>query len=540
VWPLKQVDESQVDRLEAELGVPRSMARVIWLRGIRGVEDARRWLTVSVDQLHEPSLLPDFEPAASRVKEAADRGETVLVWGHDDLDGITACAVLRRVLEELGAHALHHIPVKGRDKYGLNPEVCRKFGDRGVRLVLTVDCGITNRAEVAELKQAGFDVIITDHHEVTGELPPAIANVNPKRPDSGYPYRGLAGAGVALKFGMGLMQKLRGTSIQQFAEKDPDTCALAVLGTIGDRVPLTGENRVLVGFGMKCLEKTRLPAVRAVLGRLGDGQKLTVMRMVKGLLPLFAAADSTEGVDKILTQDWDEAHAWLDELLLRARQWREDAERSYDLAEKFLQVTDDIVLVCSEELSLRALGYCAGRLKEQYRVPALVLGWRGDAWVGECRGVEGMSLLDLLGVHSDLLMDFGGHRQAGGFTIGDDKVEEFIERVQKYASGHYAGLLGEEPGPMADAVLHLTDLEPGYRQLGPFGEGNPMPVFISEPTKVERRVSGLVPAVRSDIVMAQGKADLVLGSGEVRLLYQMDEDGSLIAIGSERAAASDA
>ena len=247
-------------------------------------------------------------------------------------------------------------------------------------------------------------------------------------------------------------------------------CALAVLGTVGDRVPLTGENRVLVGFGMRCLEKTRLPAVRAVLSRLGDGEKLTVMRMVKGLLPLFASADSTQGVDKILTQGWDEAHSWVDELDLRARQWREGAERSYDLAEKFLQVTDDIVLVRSEELSLRALGYCAGRLKEQYRVPALVMGWRGDAWVGECRGVEGMSLLDLLGAHSGILMDYGGHRQAGGFTIGDDKVEEFIDRVQRYSSGRYAGLLGEAPGIEADAVLHLADLEPGYRQLGPANE----------------------------------------------------------------------
>jgi single-stranded-DNA-specific exonuclease len=540
VWPLKQVDEAQVHRLAAGLGVPEPMARVMWLRGVRSVEDAGPWLAVSVDQLHPPSLLPDFEPAASRVKQAADQGETVLVWGHDDLDGITASAVLRRVLEELGVCVFHHIPVKGRDKYGLNPEVCRQFGKRGVRLVLTVDCGITNRAEVAEMKQAGFDVIITDHHEVTGELPPALANVDPKRPDSVYPYRGLAGAGVALKFGMGLMQKLRGTSIRQFAEEGPDTCALAVLGTIGDRVPLTGENRVLVGFGMRCLEKTRLPAARAVLSRLGDGEKLTVMRMVKGLLPLFASADSTQGVEKILTQDWDEAHSWVDELDLRARQWREDAEKSYDVAEKFLQVTDDIVLVRSEELSLRALGYCAGRLKERYRVPALVMGWRGDAWVGECRGVEGMSLLDVLGAHADMLMDYGGHRQAGGFTIGDDMVEEFIDRVQQYSAGRFAGLPGEEPGTEADAVLYLVDMEPRYRQLGPFGEGNPMPVFISEPTRVERRVSGLVPAVRPDVVMAQGKADLALGSGEVRLLYQMDEDGSIVAVDSARAAGSDA
>ncbi|UCG43678.1 MAG: DHH family phosphoesterase, partial [candidate division WOR-3 bacterium] len=461
-------------------------------------------------------------------------------WGHDDLDGITASAVLRRVLEELGVRTFHHIPVKGRDKYGLNPEVCQQFGSQGVRLVLTVDCGITNRTEVAEMKQAGFDVVVTDHHEVTGELPSALANVNPKRPDSAYPYRGLAGVGVALKFGMGLMEELRGTSMQQFAEEDPDTCALAVLGTVGDRVPLTGENRVLVGFGMKCLEKTRLPAVRAVLSRLGDGEKLTVMRMVKGLLPLFASADSTQGVDEILTQDWDQAHAWVDELHMRARQWREDAEKSYDLAEKFLQVTDDIVLVRSEELSLRALGYCAGRLKEQYRVPALVMGWRGDAWVGECRGVEGMSLLDLLGAHADVLMDYGGHRQAGGFTIGDDAVEEFIDRVQQYSAGRFAGLLGKEPESEADAVLHLAELEPRYRQLGPFGEGNPMPVFISEPTKVERRVSGLVPVIRSDVVMVQGRADLALGSDEVRLLYQMDEDGSLIAVDSARAAGPDA
>ncbi|UCG43113.1 MAG: hypothetical protein JSU73_00420, partial [candidate division WOR-3 bacterium] len=126
MWPLKRVDEAQVGRLAAGLGLPGPMARVMWLRGVRGVEDARRWLAVSVEQLHAPSLLPDFEPALSRVKEAADRQESVLVWGHDDLDGITASAVLRRVLEELGVRTFHHIPVKGRDKYGLNPEVCQQ------------------------------------------------------------------------------------------------------------------------------------------------------------------------------------------------------------------------------------------------------------------------------------------------------------------------------------------------------------------------------------------------------------------------------
>jgi single-stranded-DNA-specific exonuclease len=302
-------------------------------------------------------------------------------------------------------------------------------------------------------------------------------------------------------------------------------------------VPLTGENRSLVAGGLPLLEECRLPAVSAVLARLRkESGRLTVARFVAELLPLFAAANGNDGVQKLLDATPAEAAAWVDELAVRRQEWRGEVERSYEVAERVMSAGDGIVFARSREFSLRALGSCAGRLKDRLQVPAILLGWRGDAWVGEGRGMETASLIDLLKAHAGYFIDYGGHRKAGGFTIADERVEEFVVSAERYAHEHFAGRIKREDTQSADAVLPLAELTDVVRRLGPFGDGNPQPVFLSGPT--ELRLAGHLryAAERPDIELRPARAGVALEPGlPLELVYTVDDLGRVGVLDSRPA-----
>lgn len=527
MWPLRPADDGAVDELARACDLPRSLARVLWLRHVRTQGQAEQWLNPSLDNLHDPSGLPDLAAAVDRILAAAQTRETVLVWGHDDLDGMTATAILVRLLRHLRVPVKHHIPVKGRERHGLDAGVAGELLTGPGGLVVTVDCGITNALPVVLLKQRGIDVVVTDHHEVVGDLPPAVANVDAKRVDSHYPYRGLSAAGIALKLGVGLVRSAVGLTQQQLVSALPELVALAVLGTIADRVPLTGENRQLVAAGLPVLEGCRLPAVAAVIARLrSEDGPLTVARFVAELLPLFAAANAGEGVERLLDATEEQASEWVDGLVLRRKEWRAEVERSHEIVERVASVGDGVVFARSRDLSLRALGACANRLKDRLQVPAIVMGWRGDAWVGEGRGMDSASLIELLKAHSDYFIDFGGHRKAGGFSIAEDRVDEFVGSAERYAHEHFAGRIKREDLREADAVLPLRDLDEGVRRLGPFGDGNPQPVFLSEQSELRPQGRLWYAVDRPDIELRPGRPGVLLEPGvPLELVYTVDEQG---------------
>ncbi len=528
MWPLREVDEPAVAQLAAEAGVTNLTARLLWLRGVRDAEAARRWLEPELSHLHPPELLPDFEPAVARIRRAIAGREGILIWGHDDLDGITSVVILHRMLTDLQAKVRYHIPQKGKEKHGLNGELAAGFGSEGVSLVITVDCGITNRQQVEFLHSKGIDVVVTDHHEVTEPMPDSVANVDPKRPDSKYPYRGLAGAGVALKLAMGVAREVLGLSPEEFISVQPQQFAMAVLGTLADRVPLTGENRTIVTAGLRKLRTIPVPAVRAVFEYLNAGEKLTVHRFVTELLPLFASANGNEGVQKFLTSTMDEARTWVVELARRREEWHQQAEQTYELAQQHLSVGDGIVFARSRELSLRALGFCAMRFKDKYQLPAIVMGWRGDAWVGEGRGVEGLSLMDVLSACSRFFIDYGGHKKAAGFSMKDEFVEEFIRCAEAYAHEHFAGRAQPENVVRADALLPLAEFDPGLVRLAPFGEGNPQPVFATGPTELRFSDDGWTVDGRPGLTLHAAGPGIQFDTRlKSRLLYTLDDFGRL-------------
>ncbi len=536
MWPIRSVDDVVVQRMAQTAQVSPLIARILWLRGVRDAEAVRRWLSPSFSDLHPSVLLPDYKPAVERIRQAIAAGEGILVWGHDDMDGISATCVLYRLLSDLRANVKFYVPVRGVEKHGLYAERALAFKAQGVKLIVTVDCGITNIKDVAQLKREGVDVVVTDHHEVIEGLPETVASVDPKRPDSLYPYRGLAGVGVALKLGMGLVSEMLGIGFASFFSTQPDLVVLAVLGTIADRAPLTGENRTLVMLGMKFLDRVRQPALRLVVERLAKSGTLVPAKMVVELPQLFAAAEGTSGVENLLSQDEARVREWLDVLERRAAAWREEAAKSLELAWSLAQLGDGIVLARSREFGIRTLGYCATRLKERYRVPALVMGWRGDAWIGEGRSVEGVNLVEVLREFRQYFIDYGGHKAAAGFTILDEKVEEFIRAVEAYAHENIAPRLSPAPGVEADATLPLAQFDVALRALAPFGEGNPAPLFVSEPVSLKPISGGWVCSARPELLIRPARPDLWTGSEPVLLLYTMEDSGNLLVLDVKPAA----
>jgi len=525
MWRLKDTDENTVRELAAGLAIPLSLARVLAARGLCSPEAAERFLNPRLADLHPVDDLPDIAVAVERIRHAIREKQPILIWGHEDLDGMTAAVSLSQTIRDLNGVTCHYLPTKGAERHGLNPVKLRDFCDQGVRLVITVDCGVTNVAETDEARQLGLDVIITDHHEPLERLPAALAVVNPKRKDSRYPFSELAGVGVALKTAYALARSVVGVSAEQFFSARPDLLTIAALGTIADRVPLVDENRTMVRFGLAQMRQTHLPAVQAVLAAGGiRPEDLTVQRFVLDLLPLFSSADGNAGVDMLMSGSPETAREWSYGLVRQYQSWREEARASYQTAERFLDLAPAILFVRSDELSLRALGHCASKLKDQYLVPAVVMGKRGDDWVGECRGVEGINLVDLLRADSRFLLDYGGHRKACGFTVSDRRVEAFTAAAKDFAARNFLGRITETREPVADAVVPLAEITDDFRRLSPLGEGNPPPLLVAMNTVLQRK-GNLVTSAAAPELRLIGDEDIM--PGHYDLLYSLDDNLSV-------------
>jgi single-stranded-DNA-specific exonuclease len=522
VWRLKETDEAAARELAAGLSVSVSLARVLVARGYRSRELAERFLNPRITDLHPVDDLPDIIPAVERIRLAIREKQPILIWGHEDLDGMSATVVLAQTIHDLHGITGHYLPAKGAERHGLNPSKLREFHQQGFRLVITVDCGITNLVETEEARKLGMDIVITDHHEPLDRLPAASAVVNPKREDNRYPFSELAGVGVALKTAYALVRTAVGVSLDQFFSARPELLTIAALGTIADRVPLVDENRVLVRFGLAQMRQTHLPAVQVVLAAGGiRPEDLTVQRFVLDLLPLFSSADGNAGVEMLMGAPLEAAREWSYGLVRQYQSWREDARVSYEAAERFLELAPGILLVRSDELSLRALGHCASRLKDQYLLPAIVMGRRGDDWVGECRGVEGVNLVDLLRAGSRYLLDYGGHRKACGFTVSDNRVDAFTAAAKDYAARNFLGKITESREPVADAVVPLDEITDDFRKLSPLGEGNPQPVLVAMNTVLQRQGSVVTSAAAPHLRLI-GDEDIMPGHYDV--LYSLDDN----------------
>jgi len=480
------VDERASAALARALGVPAAVGELLLRRGFDTAEKARSFLDPSLDQLHDPFLMADMETAVARVETALATGEKIVVYGDYDVDGITATALLVRYLRWRGATVEYYIPHRVEDGYGLSRDGVATLVERGTGLVITCDCGVTAVEEVALARRAGLDVIVTDHHEPGAELPMATALLDPKLPDSGYPDLNLAAVGVAFKLCEAL--ELSAGRNRHTLRHGLD---LVALGTIADLVPVTGENRVLIRFGLEVLGRTRNAGLKALLERTElAGACPSAWQVGFVLAPRINAVGrmdaAVRGVELLLSDDPQEAERIAD-ALEEVNSSRQAADRNL-LAEALALLESDYdtardhaIVLAGQDWHPGVIGIVASRVVERFHRPTVMIALDGDGrGRGSARSVSGFHLLEALTACAEHLDAFGGHRYAAGLAIRHDRVDAFREAFQGYARerldpAHLVPTLTidlELPLEAIDAPLYLA-----LGRFGPYGPGNPEPVL---------------------------------------------------------------
>ena len=495
-WVLPQpVDETVVDALVAELQLPRVVCRLLVARGHASADVAKRYLRPRLDQLHPSLSMLDLDKAVARLVRAIRSGETIMVHGDYDVDGICSTSLLTRALRGFGGTVVPFIPHRVTDGYDLSMAGVRAAVEAGAKVVVTADCGTSAREPVAALCKQGIDVIVSDHHLPGGALPECLAVLNPKREGCDYPDKDLAAVGVAFKLALAVARELGANEAPIMAMLD-----LVALATVADIAPLRGENRVLVRYGLRMMAETRNPGLRALSRAAGlDGKALTAGRVGFILAPRLNAVGrlghALRGVELLLTENESDANAIARELeeLNRERQELDRAtldEARAQVALLDLDATFGIVLA-GEGWHPGVIGIVASRVVEDTGRPAVLIALdeHGDG-KGSGRSIPAFDLHGALGATREHLVRFGGHRSAAGVTVRREDVAPFAAAFNDVAR---ARLRPEDlvPELRIDLELPLSDanedLEALLRHFEPFGMGNASPVLVSRNVRIARR-----------------------------------------------------
>lgn len=482
VWELQQPDPAAVRGLILQLGLSPLLASLLVSRGIREPEAASRFLNPSLDQLHDPFLMAGMDRVVCRIEEAVSRREKILLYGDYDVDGITSVVILKKCLEACGADVGYHVPERLTEGYGLQPARIRRAADDGVRLVISVDSGIRASEAAQEARNCGLDLIITDHHLPEKELPPAYAVLNPNLPDCRYPDKNLAGVGVAFKLVQALLCR---TGRQHWI---PSILKLVAIGTVADIVPLTGENRILVKFGLDGLRQPRNPGLKALLESAGMlGRQVDYADVGFRLAPRINAvgrmgetADAVRLFDAMGEEEARRLAARLSDKNLLRRQEQEEILKTIEEKARSEPgaFQEPVIVLWDQGWHRGVVGIVASRVMESYGHAALIASVEGDQAVGSGRSFGSLHLLEALETCSDLLEKFGGHRHAAGFTIRADRLPLLRSRLNEHARrcGHIP-----QPSITVDALLPLSEVSAAtwedISRLAPFGFGNPLPIF---------------------------------------------------------------
>ncbi|MBR0280545.1 MAG: single-stranded-DNA-specific exonuclease RecJ [Oscillibacter sp.] len=482
-WEVAASDPAAVAALR-KAGYASLLSAALAARGIHTPEEARAALAEEKRLSLSPLLMKDMDKAVTRIRDAIRDGETVAVFGDYDVDGITSTILLTDYLKRCGVNCLRHIPRRIEDGYGLSSEAVGKLRERGASLMISVDCGITGNEEVDYANSIGLDVVVTDHHECKETLPKAVAVVDPHRPDCPYPFKYLAGVGVALKLVMALGGEARADEL--FARY----CTLAAIGTIADVMRMEGENRTIVSCGMEALPHTDFPGVHALCREVGLWEKPVTSTQIGFILaPRINAAGRMGQVDLAvdLLECRDPARAEeLAKTLCALNRERQTVEQTIfaDAETQIARLPENqrnALVLSSQDWHQGVVGIVASRLTEKYGCPSFMIQFRDGMGKGSCRTCGGFNLFTALESCADLLEGFGGHALAAGFTIRAENLDAFRARMNDIVREKF----GAEPCEAAlriDAVINVpgeATLEQ-VRQLDrlePYGAGNPRPVF---------------------------------------------------------------
>lgn len=478
-------DEAAIRRVAALVGVSPVTARLLVARGLSDPAAAKSFLEADITSLHDPFQLPDMDAAVVRLQRAIEAGEAVAIYGDYDVDGQTSTALLVRGLSALGLRPTWYIPERVAEGYGLNEQALQQLAAAGARLLITVDCGIQATDEVRLAGALGMDVIVTDHHEPGDTLPPAAAVINPKRRDSTYPFRELAGVGVAYKLLQALWHRMGAGELPGYALQ------LTALGTVADVCPLIEENRVIVRAGLTEMNTTPLPGIAALMAVSGVKRgDVTATRVGYVLGPRLNAAGrvshAATGVELLLSDDEPAARPLAEQLEEENRVRRQlEADILDEVLHKIERddlLADWVLVVDGDGWHPGVIGIVASRLVERFARPAIIIGLDGDVGKGSGRSISRFDLFEHLSGCADVLERFGGHQMAAGLTVARERIPELRRRLNEAA----AGCLGPAdlvPETRVDVELSLGDVTDNLalelERLAPFGAGNPTPVLAA-------------------------------------------------------------
>ncbi|RMG40759.1 MAG: single-stranded-DNA-specific exonuclease RecJ [Planctomycetota bacterium] len=527
-WRFHPHDGGYVARLTNDLGVSALTAQVLVARGYRSADAAESFLNPRLSDLHDPDELPGVPEAADRILGAVRAGRRVTIYGDYDVDGVSGTSLLWRCLKLLGAKVDYYIPHRLNEGYGLNADALRKLhAEDPQRLVVTVDCGVTAVAEAELARQLGLELVITDHHQFGDRLPSAAAVVHPRHPEGNYPFGALCGAGVAFKLAWSLCRRLGDGRKASPRMRDYllTSVGLAAIATIADVVPLLGENRLLVRYGLESLRERATPGLRALLAASGISAEQPLQAdndVAFGIGPRLNAAgrfgQARLAVELLTTTDparAQELAVYLSELNAE----RQKAElrivrQARELLEKHPDWQNAPALVLTHpEWHAGVIGIVAGRLAERFERPVvLIAGGDGAVAPGSARTYGDCNLYAALAACRAHLLAFGGHEAAAGLKIELHRVDAFREAFVEYVAAHHRPR-PEDGEIRIDAEVGLEDVT--FRavqeldRLGPFGEGNPRPVFAA------RNVTLAAPPRR-------------MGAGERHLDLRLAQNGATI------------
>jgi len=492
-WKISPCPAALSDELSKRLDIPPLVAQLLIKRGITDSQSGERFLSPSLKHLHDPFLMKDMSKGAERVIAALEQGEKITIYGDYDVDGISACALLVDFLRSSGNQPSYYIPHRLKEGYGLNAEAIKQVAAEGTTLLICVDCGISDREEIQLAQALGMDTIVVDHHEPPPLPSPAYAVLDPLQADCPFPFKGLAGVGVAFYLVIALRKSLREKGFwRDGAEPNLNRYLdLVALGTIADIVPLMDINRVLVTYGLRELRETLRPGLRALKEVSGiGGEEISTGQVAFRLAPRLNAggrmADAQMGVELLLTEDHEKAQGIAVTLDQANRERQKIEERIYQEAKEIIKreglFNRRSMVLSSDQWHPGVIGIVASRIVEEFWRPTILIALEGDRGKGSARSIAGFHLYKGLQECAGHLVDFGGHKYAAGLKINRDKIQAFRDAFEEAAKKN----LGEEdliPIFSVDAELDPEEITPELLRhisgFAPYGPTNPKPLFAT-------------------------------------------------------------
>lgn len=470
-------------KLAKKEGLDELTTQLVYERGIQTAEELVQFLYPSLEQLHNPYLLHDMDKAVDRIRQAIENYEKILIYGDYDADGMTSASILKEALEEMGAECQVYLPNRFTDGYGPNQSVYKYFIEQeGVSLIVTVDNGVAGHEAIAFAQKKGVDVIVTDHHSLPTELPEAYAIVHPEHPEGNYPFKHLAGCGVAFKLSCALLEQVQ----VEFLD-------LVAIGTIADMVSLTDENRVMVQYGLSLLKQTERVGLQELLKVAGmDSQHLdeeTVGFQVAPRLNALGRLDDPNPAVELLTGFDDEEAVEIAQMIDEKNTERKEVvQKIYEQAKGMIHPDKKVQVLAAEGWNPGVLGIVAGRLLEELSQPVIVLNIQDGIAKGSARSVEAVNIFEALDKHRDLFIAFGGHSGAAGMTLPVENLESLSDVLSAYIEEEQLDL-STKPSLVLDEELRLAalslDTVKSLEKLAPFGMDNAKPTFYLKEFQVE-------------------------------------------------------